>query len=44
MTLMRIGGESGSGSSSGKITGSQKRRNSSPMGVPLSVCVISVLS
>src|SRR5438874_8571554 len=43
-TLIRIGGQAGSGSSSGWITGSQKRRNSSPIGVPLAVCVISALS
>src|ERR1700694_2585213 len=44
MILMRIGGQSGAGSSSGSRTGNQKRRNSSPIGVPWLVWVISALS
>ncbi len=44
MTLMRTGGQSGSGSSSGNNTGNQKRRNNSPMGVPVLVWVINALS
>ena len=32
------------GTSSANITGSQKRRNSSPMGVPGPTCVINSLS
>src|SRR5690348_4990501 len=43
-TLSLIGGESGSGTSSGSRTGSQKRRKSSPMGVPELVWVIRALS
>jgi hypothetical protein len=39
-----MGGESGAGSSSGSMTGSQKRLNKSPIGVPLLVWVISALS
>src|SRR5581483_11434047 len=43
-TFNRSGMPSGPGSSSDRATGSQKRRNSSPMGVPASVLVTSSLS
>ena len=44
MILMRTGGQSGSGNSSASSAGIQKRRKSSPMGVPGPVRVSSSLS